>query len=102
MPAANVGRQDAFGPYGRRCQNVKMSNESPEKGLPCAKIRIGDREGPSRAIRKMQVVAFPVVPLSFVQRKGRSADGTLPEPSVWTSGRQVANGRLRPSENENR
>ena len=36
---------------GRRfCQFVKMSNESPEKGLPCTKIRIGDREGPSRAI----------------------------------------------------
>ena len=97
-----MGRQDATGPSRRRCQNVKMSNEAPVKGLPCAKIRIGDREGPSRAIRKMQVVAFPVVPLSFVQRKGRSVDGKLPEPSVRTSGRQVANGRLRPSENENR
>ena len=38
--------------YGVRrfYQFVKMSNESPEKGLPCTKIRVGDREGPSRAI----------------------------------------------------
>ena len=24
------------------CHSVKVSNESPEKGLPCAKIRVGD------------------------------------------------------------
>ena len=27
-----------------------MSNESPEKGLPCTKIRVGDHGAPSRAI----------------------------------------------------
>ena len=38
--------------YGmwRLYQFVKTSNESPEKGLRCTKIRIGDRGGPSRAI----------------------------------------------------
>ena len=32
------------------CASDKTSNESPEKGLRCTKIRIGDRGGPSRAI----------------------------------------------------
>ena len=31
-------------------QFVKTSNESPEKGLPCTKIRVGDHGAPSRAI----------------------------------------------------
>ena len=42
----------------RLCRFVKTSNESSEKGLRCAKIRIGDREGPSRAIREIQVDSF--------------------------------------------
>ena len=49
----------------RLCQFVKTSNESPEKGLPCTKIRIGDREGPSRAIRKIHIDGVPVGFLSF-------------------------------------
>ena len=38
--------------YGmwRLYQFVKTSNKSPEKGLRCTKIRIGDHGGPSRAI----------------------------------------------------
>ena len=32
------------------CASDKTSNESPEKGLPCTKIRVGEQEGPSRAI----------------------------------------------------
>ena len=35
---------------GRLCHFVKMSNESPENAHGCTKIRIGGREGPSRAI----------------------------------------------------
>ena len=31
-------------------QFVNLSNESPEKGLPCTRIRVGDYGGPSRAI----------------------------------------------------
>ena len=42
----------------RLCRFVKTSNGSSEKGLRCAKIRIGDREGPSRAIREIQVDSF--------------------------------------------
>ena len=42
----------------RLCRFVKTSNESSEKGLRCAQIRIGDREGPSRAIREIQVDSF--------------------------------------------
>ena len=49
----------------RLCQFVKMSNESPEKGLRCAKIRIGDREGHSRAIRVFHVVGIFVGFFSF-------------------------------------
>ena len=48
----------------RLCRFVKTSNESPEKGLHCAKIRIGDREGPSRAICEMQVDSLSVGSLS--------------------------------------
>ena len=51
--------------FQRRYQFVKLSNESPERGLPCAKIRIGDREGPSRAIRKIHLVALFAFCLSF-------------------------------------
>ena len=42
-----------------------MSNESPEKGLPCTKIRVGDWEGPSRAICVFHVVGVFVSFLSF-------------------------------------
>ena len=45
--------------------DVKLSNESPERGLPCAKIRMDDREGPSRAIRKIHIVALSALSLSF-------------------------------------
>ena len=44
----------------RLCQFVKTSNESPEKGLPCTKIRIGDREGPFRAICKIHIDGISV------------------------------------------
>ena len=84
MPAANVGRQDAFGPYGRRCQNVKLSNESPEKGLPCAKIRIGDREGPSRTIRVFQYISLFLCFLSFCHHLLHSFP---PRRSFYTDGR---------------
>ncbi len=51
--------------FRRRYQFVKLSNESPERGLPCAKIRMDDREGPSRAIRKIHIVALSALSLSF-------------------------------------
>ena len=44
----------------RLCQFVKTSNESPEKGLPCTKIRIGDRKGPFRAICKIHIDGISV------------------------------------------
>ena len=47
------------------CQFVKMSNESPEKGLPCTKIRVGDQEGPSRAICVLHTDGVSVDFLSF-------------------------------------
>ena len=50
---------------GRSCQFVKMSNESPEKGLPCTRIRVGDHGGPSRAICVFQVDGISVGFLSF-------------------------------------
>ena len=49
----------------RLCRFVKTSNESSEKGLRCAKIRIGDREGPSRAIREIHIDEVSVRFLSF-------------------------------------
>ena len=49
----------------RLCQFVKMSNESPEKGLRCAKIRIGDREGPSRAVYEIHIDSVSVDSFSF-------------------------------------
>ena len=69
--------------FRRRYQFVKLSNESPERGLPCAKIRIGDREGPSRAIRKIHIVALSALSLSFysIFRLIRSL------PSVFSHGR---------------
>ena len=53
--------------YGvrRSCQFVKMSNEPSEKGLRCAKIRIGGREGPSRAVCVFHVVGISVGFFSF-------------------------------------
>ena len=49
----------------RLCQFVKTSNESPEKGLPCTKIRVGDRGAPSRAICVFHTDGFFVCSLSF-------------------------------------
>ncbi len=49
----------------RFCQFVKMSNESPENAHGCTKIRIGDREGPSRAICVFHTDGVFVVSLSF-------------------------------------
>ena len=44
----------------RLCQFVKTSNESPENARGCTKIRIGDREGLSRAICVLHVVGISV------------------------------------------
>ena len=65
------------------CQFVKMSNESPEKGLPCTKIRVGDQEGPSRAICVLHTDGVSVGFLSFclVSLSVRSL------PSVFSHGR---------------
>ena len=49
----------------RLCRFVKTSNESPEKGLRCTKIRIGDRGGPSRAICVLHSDGISVGSLSF-------------------------------------
>ena len=49
----------------RLYQFVKMSNEPPENARGCTKIRIGDREGPSRAIREIHIDGVPVSSLSF-------------------------------------
>ena len=49
----------------RLCQFVKTSNESPEKGLPCTRIRVGDYGAPSRAICVFHVVGVSVGFLSF-------------------------------------
>ena len=49
---------------GRLCHFVKMSNESPENARGCTKIRIGDREGPSRAICVFHIDGVFVVFLS--------------------------------------
>ena len=49
----------------RSCQFVKMSNESPEKGLRCTKIRIGDRERNFRTVCVFHVVGIFIVSLSF-------------------------------------
>ena len=42
-----------------------MSNEPPENARGYAKIRIGDREGPSRAIREIHIDGIPVGFFSF-------------------------------------
>ena len=49
----------------RLCQFVKTSNESPEKGLPCTKIRVGEQGAPSRAICVLYRVRIFVGFLSF-------------------------------------
>ena len=49
----------------RLCQFVKTSNESPEKGLRCTKIRVGDHGGPSRAICVLHIDGVSVGFLSF-------------------------------------
>ena len=71
--------------YGvrRLCQFVKMSNESPENAHGCTKIRIGDREGPSRAICVFHIDGVFVGFLSFclVSLSVRSL------PSVFSHGR---------------
>ena len=47
------------------CASDKMSNEPPENARGCTKIRIGDREGPSRAIREIHIDGVSVSFLSF-------------------------------------
>ena len=47
------------------CASDKMSNESPEKGLPCTRIRVGDHGGPSRAICVFHTDGVSVGFLSF-------------------------------------
>ena len=69
MPAVRPLR--CVGAAGRCCQIVKMSNESREKGLPCAQIRVGDRRGPSRTIREMHAVALSAFFLSFLSAEAR-------------------------------
>ena len=49
----------------RLCQFVNLSNESPEKGLPCTKIRVGDHGAPSRAICVLHTDGILVGFLSF-------------------------------------
>ena len=49
----------------RLCQFVKTSNESPEKGLPCTKIRVGDHGAPSRAICVLRRDSLFACSLSF-------------------------------------
>ena len=68
---------------GRLCHFVKMSNESPENAHGCTKIRIGDREGPSRAICVFHIDGVFVVFLSscLVSLSVRSL------PSVFSHGR---------------
>ena len=65
------------------CQFVKMSNESPEKGLPCTKTRVGDHGAPSRAICVLHTDGVSVGILSFclVSLSVRSL------PSVFSHGR---------------
>ena len=47
------------------CASDKTSNESPEKGLPCTKIRVGDHGAPSRAICFLHCDRISVSFLSF-------------------------------------
>ena len=47
------------------CASDKTSNESPEKGLPCTKIRVGDHGGPSRAICVLHIDGVSVGFLPF-------------------------------------
>ena len=47
------------------CHFVKVSNESPEKGLPWNKTRVGDREEPSQAIRKIHDDILLTILISF-------------------------------------
>ena len=49
----------------RLCQFVKMSNESPEKGLRCTNIRVGEQGAPFRAICVLYRVRIFVGFLSF-------------------------------------
>ena len=49
----------------RLCQFVKTSNESPEKGLPCTKIRVGEQGAPSRAICVLHSDSLFFCSLSF-------------------------------------
>ena len=44
----------------RLCQFVKMSNESPEKGLPCIQLRVREQRRHSRAICVLHVVGISV------------------------------------------
>ena len=49
----------------RLCHFVKMSNEASENAFVRTKIRVDDREGPSRAIREIHIDGVPVSFLSF-------------------------------------
>ena len=42
-----------------------MSNESPEKGLPCIRLRVGEQGAPFRAVCVFHVDGVLVVSLSF-------------------------------------
>ena len=47
------------------CASDKTSNESPEKGLRCTKIRVGDHGAPSRAICVLHCDSLFSCSLSF-------------------------------------
>ena len=49
----------------RLCRFVKTSNESPEKGLRCTKIRVGEQGAPSRAICVLHSDSLFACSLSF-------------------------------------
>ena len=54
-----------FNPITPDCHSVKTSNEPPEKPLRCGKIRVGDREGASRAIHEIHIDGISVRFLPF-------------------------------------
>ena len=80
---------------------VKMSNEPPENARRCAKIRIGDREGPSRAIREIHMDGVSVGFLSFCS----VFPSVCSLPSVFSDGRTQCHtseiGVVRGLKNEN-
>ncbi len=72
-----------FNPITSDCHSVKTSNEPPEKPLRCGKIRVGDREGASRAIHEMHMDGFSVRSLPFCRILLR----IYSLPSVFSHGR---------------